>query len=61
MTEVQEPGAEMLHWAEQAYYNKSQKEKRKKKERCTTTKPTREERERDHWAKLPKEKLEHLP
>jgi hypothetical protein len=58
MTEVQGPGAEVLHWAEKVYYK--QKPKRGRKGYYNILYYQRR-RERNQRAKLPKEKLEHQP
>ena len=59
MTEVQEPGAEVLHWAEKAYYSKSQKSK-VKKVYYNKNLPGKKGRE-TKGPNYQREKLEHLP
>ena len=57
MAEVQEPEAVMLYWAERPNYKTKQKE-RKVLQQFTLPEKKGERHKR---AKLPKEKLEHLP
>lgn len=55
MTEVQGPGAEVLHWAEKVYYK--QKPKKRQKRRYYNSLYYQGRKERNQRAKLPKEKV----